>query len=44
VTTDLPLRQQLVQTGRERIQGFSWKKCARETLQALEAAWLNRRK
>ena len=44
VATDPALRQQLVQAGRERVQGFSWKKCARETLQALEAAWLNQGK
>jgi glycosyltransferase involved in cell wall biosynthesis len=38
VATDPSLRQQLVQAGRERVQGFSWKKCAQETLLALEAA------
>jgi len=38
VATDPALRQQLVLAGRERVQGFSWKKCAQETLQALEAA------
>jgi glycosyltransferase involved in cell wall biosynthesis len=36
VVTDRGLRHQLIEAGRERSQNFSWKKCARETLQVLE--------
>ena len=35
---DEPLRQELVQRGFENLQRFSWEQCAREVLQALEAA------
>jgi glycosyltransferase involved in cell wall biosynthesis len=38
VATDQALRQWLVKSGYERVQRFSWKTCARETLQALESA------
>lgn len=36
VITDHELRQRLVAAGYERVRGFSWKKCAKETLQVLE--------
>jgi glycosyltransferase involved in cell wall biosynthesis len=36
VATDHDLRQQLIVAGRERASGFTWKKCAQETLQVLE--------
>lgn len=36
VGTDHDLRQQLVEAGRERARGFTWKNCAQETLQVLE--------
>jgi glycosyltransferase involved in cell wall biosynthesis len=38
VVTDLALRQWLVESGYDRVQRFSWKTCAQETLQALESA------
>jgi glycosyltransferase involved in cell wall biosynthesis len=43
VVTDQPLRQWLVETGRERSHRFSWKTCAQETLQVLESAMASRR-
>jgi glycosyltransferase involved in cell wall biosynthesis len=41
VVTDRALRQWLVEGGRERARSFSWKTCAKETLQVLESvmAW-----
>jgi hypothetical protein len=41
VVTDQALRQWLVESGRERALGFSWRTCAKETLQVLESvmAW-----
>jgi glycosyltransferase involved in cell wall biosynthesis len=36
VVTDQELRRRLVEAGYERVAIFSWKKCARETLQVLE--------
>jgi glycosyltransferase involved in cell wall biosynthesis len=36
IVTDLDLRQHLTEVGRQRASGFSWKKCAQETLQVLE--------
>jgi glycosyltransferase involved in cell wall biosynthesis len=38
VVTDQALRQWLVESGYDRVQRFSWKTCAQETLQALESA------
>ena len=38
VVVDQALRRWLVQSGYERVQRFSWKTCAQETLQALESA------
>jgi glycosyltransferase involved in cell wall biosynthesis len=37
VVTDRALRQWLVERGRERVRKFSWKTCAKETLQVLES-------
>lgn len=37
VVTDQKLRERLVEAGRKRVLSFSWKKCAQETLQVLEA-------
>ena len=34
-------RRALVQAGEERVQHFSWERCARETLKVLEEAALN---
>jgi glycosyltransferase involved in cell wall biosynthesis len=39
VLTNAPLAQQLVVQGKERLQAFSWEKCARETLAVLTKAW-----
>jgi glycosyltransferase involved in cell wall biosynthesis len=36
VVMDRGLREQLIGVGRERVKAFSWKKCARETLDVLE--------
>jgi glycosyltransferase involved in cell wall biosynthesis len=38
VVTDQALRGRLVERGRERSRRFSWKTCAKETLQVLESA------
>jgi O-antigen biosynthesis alpha-1,2-mannosyltransferase len=38
VATDHDLRQQLIVAGQERTRGFTWRKCAKETLQVLEKA------
>jgi glycosyltransferase involved in cell wall biosynthesis len=41
VVTDQALRQWLVECGREHARRFSWRTCAKETLQVLESvmAW-----
>ncbi len=36
VVTDQTLRRALIEAGRERAHGFTWKRCAEETLQVLE--------
>lgn len=36
VATDHDLRCRLIEAGRERARGFTWRKCAQETLQVLE--------
>jgi glycosyltransferase involved in cell wall biosynthesis len=36
VVTDQSLRRRMVAAGRERAKDFSWKKCARETMEVLE--------
>jgi glycosyltransferase involved in cell wall biosynthesis len=36
VVMDRGLREELIGAGRERVKAFSWKKCARETLDVLE--------
>lgn len=34
--TDRPLRQRLIEAGRERARPFTWERCARQTIQVLE--------
>jgi glycosyltransferase involved in cell wall biosynthesis len=38
ICTDRSLRERLIQAGRKRAAGFSWTKCAQQTLDALEQA------